>query len=182
MFFVLWVFTAAAVAPVHEHSGHCCRGIIPGWGTLARDRFAVGSCDVVVVLGVGKGRVMLAVPCVMLPVSWVSICLSSHLWVWYLFPHSRQGILTTFTVIAAVWSSAEETWFKAEPEPRTEVLVEHILSDLLGVDDNVGGMRGFSQDLCLDFTGYPSKYFVLHIFSQWSHLKGPRKDMGFGYW
>ena len=27
---------------------------------LARDRFAVGSCDVVVVLGVGKGRVMLA--------------------------------------------------------------------------------------------------------------------------
>ena len=28
---------------------------------LARDRFAVGSCDVVVVLGVGKGRVMLAV-------------------------------------------------------------------------------------------------------------------------
>ena len=40
---------------------------------LARDRFAVGSCDVVVVLGVGKGRVTLAVPCVMLPVSWVSI-------------------------------------------------------------------------------------------------------------
>ena len=38
--------------------------------------------QLVVVLGVGKGRVMLAVPCVMLPVSWVSICLSSHLWVW----------------------------------------------------------------------------------------------------
>ena len=39
-------------------------------------------------------------------------------------------------------------------------------------------MRGFSQDLCLDFTCCPSKYFVLHILSQWSHLKGPRKDMG----
>ena len=39
-------------------------------------------------------------------------------------------------------------------------------------------MRVFSQDLCLDFTCCPSKYFVLHILSQWSHLKGQRKDMG----
>ena len=42
---------------------------------VGKDRFVVDGCDVVVVLGVGKGRVML-------PVSWVSICLSSHLWVW----------------------------------------------------------------------------------------------------
>ena len=61
--------------------------------------------------------------------------------------HCCRGIIpfTKFTVIAAVWTSAEETWFKAEPESRTEELVEHILSDLLGVDDNSGGMRGFSS-------------------------------------
>ena len=44
---VLWVFTAAAVAPVHEHSG----GSFPVEARLLEtDRFAVGSCDVVVVL------------------------------------------------------------------------------------------------------------------------------------